>query len=67
MHFLVDMIWPEVCGWIGATLVKIITFGRLDLDWDEGCTEPILAEWTHASDPARVPIPRMDFLQKVHV
>jgi hypothetical protein len=32
MHFLVDMIWPEVCGWIGATLVKIITFGRLDLD-----------------------------------
>ena len=36
-------------------------------DWGEGCTEAILAEWTHASDPARVPIPHMDFLQKVHV
>ena len=36
-------------------------------DWGEGCTASILAEWTHASDPAHVPIPHMEFLQKVHV
>ena len=36
-------------------------------DWGEGYIESILAEWTHASDPVRVPIPHMDFLQNVHV
>lgn len=46
MHFLIDIIFHEVCGWVGATFLKIITFGRIDLDWGEGCTESILAEWT---------------------
>ena len=36
-------------------------------DWGEGYIESILTEWTHASDPARVPIPHMDFLQNIHV
>ena len=44
MHFLIDIIFHEVCGWVGATFLKIITFGRIDLDWGEGCTESILAE-----------------------
>ena len=46
MHYLIDIIFHEVCGWIGATFLKIITFGRIDLDWGDGCTESILAEWT---------------------
>ena len=46
MHFLIDIIFHEVCGWVGAKFLKIITFGRIDLDWVEGCSESILAEWT---------------------
>jgi len=46
MNFLIEIFFHDVCGWIGATFVKIITFGRIDLDWAEGCTESILAEWT---------------------
>lgn len=46
LNFIVGLIFHTVCGWIGATSVKIITFGRVDLDWGEGCTESILAEWT---------------------
>ena len=46
LNFIVGLIFHTVCGWIGATFVKIITFGRVDLDWGEGCTESILAEWT---------------------
>ena len=46
MRFLIDIIFHEVCGWVGATFLKIVTFGRIDLDWGEGCSESILAEWT---------------------
>jgi hypothetical protein len=46
MNFLVDILFHEVCGWIGATFLKIIAFGRIDLEWGEGCSESILAEWT---------------------
>lgn len=46
MNFLIDILFHEVCGRVGATFLKIITFGRIDLDWGEGCSESILAEWT---------------------
>jgi hypothetical protein len=46
MSFLTDILFHEVCGWVGATFLKIITFGRINLDWGEGCSESILAEWT---------------------
>jgi len=46
MNFLIDILFHEVCGWVGATFLKVITFGRIDLDWGEGCSESILAEWT---------------------
>ena len=46
LNFIVGLIFHTFCGSIGATFVKIITFGRVDLDWGEGCTESILAEWT---------------------
>jgi len=46
MHFLIDILFHEVCGWVGATFLKIITFGRIDHDWGKGCSESILAEWT---------------------
>lgn len=46
MSFLIDILFHEVCGWVGATFLKIITFGRIDLGWGEGCSESILAEWT---------------------
>jgi hypothetical protein len=46
MYFIVDIIFHTICGWIGATFLKPITFGRIDLDWGEGCCESILAEWT---------------------
>ena len=45
MNFLIDIIFHDVCGWVGATFVKIISFRRVDLDWGEGCSESILAEW----------------------
>ena len=45
MNFLIDIIFHEICGWIGAKFLKMITFSRVDLDWGEGCTESILAEW----------------------
>jgi hypothetical protein len=46
MHFLIDIIFHGICGWIGAAFAKVIAFGRIDLDWGEGCTESILADWT---------------------
>lgn len=46
MQFFIELLFHTVCGWIGATLLKIITFGRVNLDWGEGCTESVLAEWT---------------------
>jgi len=45
LQFIVDLIFHNVCGWIGATFLKIITFGRIDLDWGEDCSESVLAEW----------------------
>lgn len=46
MQFLFDILCHTICGWLGATFVKIITLGRIGLDWGEGCTKSILAEWT---------------------
>jgi len=39
LHLLFDV----VCGWIGHTLVKIVTFGRIRIDWGDS-SESILAE-----------------------
>lgn len=43
-HFLVEVVFYTVCGWIGSTFVRLLTFGRVDLDWREG-SESVLAEW----------------------
>ena len=44
MHFLVEIIFDTVCGWIGHHFVKLITLGRVDLDWGGG-SESVIAQW----------------------
>lgn len=45
LHFLVEMVFHTICGWIGSTSVKVLTFGRVRLDWGDNCSESVLAEW----------------------
>jgi hypothetical protein len=45
LQFLVEVVFHTVCGWIGSTSVKVLTFGRVQLDWGDGCSESVLAEW----------------------
>ncbi len=44
MQALVEIIFDTVCGWIGYQFVKLVTLGRIDLDWGEG-SESVLAQW----------------------
>lgn len=44
-QFLVQIIFHQVCGWVGGNVVKALTFGRVDLDQGKGCSESVLAEW----------------------
>ena len=44
MQSLVEIIFDTVCGWTGHHSVKLLTLGRIDLDWGEG-SESVLAQW----------------------
>ena len=44
MQLLIGIIFDTACGWIGHTAVKLLTFGRIDLDWGQG-SESVLAQW----------------------
>ena len=44
LHFIIDILFFTVCGWIGHVVVKALTFGKVNLDWGSG-SESILTEW----------------------
>src|SRR5437867_4276472 len=44
LEFIVECLFFTVCGWIGHTVVKVIAFGKVDLEWGSG-SESVLAEW----------------------
>ena len=44
MQILMEIIFDTACGWIGHTAVKLLTFGRIDLDWGKG-SESVIAQW----------------------
>lgn len=43
MHFLAEIIFDTVCGWIGHHFVRLITLGRIELDWGKG-SESVIAQ-----------------------
>jgi hypothetical protein len=43
-QFILEVLFFTVCGWIGHVVVKVVTFGKVDLDWGTG-SESVLAEW----------------------
>lgn len=44
MQLLVEVIFDTVCGWVGHATVKLLTLGRVDLDWGEG-SDSVVARW----------------------
>jgi hypothetical protein len=44
LEIIIEFLFFTVCGWIGHIVVKAITFGKVDLDWDSG-SESVLTEW----------------------
>ncbi len=37
------VLFDKICGWIGHTTVKTLTFGKVDIDWGDS-SESVLAE-----------------------
>lgn len=35
-EFIFEMLFFVVCGWVGHAVVKVVTFGKVDLDWGPG-------------------------------
>ena len=44
VQFIIEILFFTVCGWIGHIVVKLLTFGKVDLDWGRG-SESVAAEW----------------------
>ncbi len=44
LDFLVGLIFDTICGWIGHQFVRLVTLGRVDLDWGDG-SESVAAQW----------------------
>jgi hypothetical protein len=44
LEFIVECFFFTVCGWIGHLVVKLVTLGRVDLDWDSG-SESVITAW----------------------
>ncbi len=44
VEFILECLFFTVCGWIGHVVVKLITFGKVDLEWG-AAAESMLAEW----------------------
>lgn len=41
--FLFELAFHKICGWIGHITVKVLTFGKVEIDWGDS-SESILAE-----------------------
>ena len=33
LHFVFECVFLSICGWVGHVVVRIITLGRVKLDW----------------------------------
>ena len=33
IHFLFESVFLTICGWVGHVVVRILTLGRVKLDW----------------------------------
>ena len=33
LHFLFECVFHFICGWVGHIVVRILTLGRVKLDW----------------------------------
>lgn len=44
IEWLIECLFYTVCGWLGHTVVWLVTLGRVDLPWGADA-ESILAEW----------------------
>ena len=42
IEFFIECLFYHACGWLGYMVVKTITLGKVDLDWNEGA-ESIVA------------------------
>jgi hypothetical protein len=45
LQFIVDILLHDVCGWIGSKFITVISVGRINLDFGDGSSEAVLAEW----------------------
>lgn len=43
LWFVLDVLLKIVCGNVGAFLLKLITFGKLDIDLEQGGAKALLA------------------------
>jgi hypothetical protein len=44
LEFIIECLFFTVCGWIGHIVVKVITLGKVDLEWG-AAAESALTEW----------------------
>ena len=42
--WIAEFLFFGFCGWLGYVVVKLITFGKVDMDFGEGAESPV-AEW----------------------
>jgi hypothetical protein len=33
IQFLIEHVFYTICGWVGYITVKVVTFGKVELDW----------------------------------
>jgi len=33
IHFVFECVFLSICGWVGHVVVRILTLGRVKLDW----------------------------------
>lgn len=44
ISFIVEMIFFSICGWIGHAVVKVLTFGKVDLDYGDS-SDSVITQW----------------------
>jgi hypothetical protein len=45
--FIIEILFFSFCGWLGHTVVKIVTLGKVDLDYGDS-SESVITEWIGA-------------------
>ena len=45
LQFIVECLFFTVCGWVGHVVIRVVTLGRVDLNWGSG-SESVISEWT---------------------